>query len=73
MRYGVTIFATDRSMDVVELAREVEARGLDSLWLPEHTHIPVDNPRKDDLPEQYHRMLDPFAALTAAFSRGDRA
>ena len=41
MRYGITMFATDVSIDVVELAREAEARGLQSLWLPEHTHIPV--------------------------------
>ena len=36
MRYGITIFSTDRTMDVVRLAREVEARGCDSLYLPEH-------------------------------------
>src|SRR5690606_28052805 len=41
VRYGVTIFPTDRSIGVVELARALEARGLDSLWLPEHTHIPT--------------------------------
>ena len=41
MRYGITMFATDLAIDVVELAREAEARGLQSLWLPEHTHIPV--------------------------------
>jgi probable F420-dependent oxidoreductase len=70
MRYGVTIFATDRSMDVVELAREVEARGLDSLWLPEHTHIPASRrtpwPMGDELPEQYWHSLDPIVAMTAA-------
>ena len=42
MRFGVTMFATDRSMSVVELAREAEARSFDSLYLPEHTHIPVE-------------------------------
>src|SRR6266540_3265019 len=41
MRYGLTMFATDLSMDPVELARAAEARGFASLWLPEHTHIPV--------------------------------
>ena len=41
MRFGVTLFATDRSIGIVELARAVEERGLDSLWVPEHTHIPV--------------------------------
>ena len=41
MDLGVTIFLTDQSIDPVELAREVEARGFTSLWLPEHTHIPT--------------------------------
>ena len=70
MRYGVTIFATDQSIDVVELARAVEERGLDSQWLPEHTHIPVGRrtpyPGGGELPEEYRRCLDPLVALTAA-------
>ena len=41
MRFGVTLFATDRSIGIVELAKAVEERGLDSVWLPEHTHIPT--------------------------------
>ena len=41
MRYGVTMFMTDQTMGPVELAREVEARGLHSLYVPEHTHIPT--------------------------------
>jgi probable F420-dependent oxidoreductase len=70
MRYGITMFPTDRSMDVVELAREAEARGFDSLWFPEHTHIPASRespwPGGGDLPEQYWRCLDPIVAMTAA-------
>lgn len=73
MRYGITMFATDVSIDVVELAREAEARGLESLWLPEHTHIPVSRltppPTGDaDLAEEYRRCLDPLVALAAAAS-----
>ena len=73
MRYGITMFATDVSMDVVELAREAEGRGLDSLWLPEHTHIPVSRrtpaPTGDaELAEEYRRCLDPLVALAAAAS-----
>ncbi|MEJ5254010.1 MAG: LLM class F420-dependent oxidoreductase [Acidimicrobiales bacterium] len=73
MRYGVTIFGTDRSMDIVELAREAEARGFESLYLPEHTHIPVSRrtppPTGDpELPEEYKRTLDPLVALAAASS-----
>lgn len=72
MRFGVTLFPTDRSIGVVELARAVEERGLDSLWLPEHTHIPTSRrtpwPVAPDRPidEKYLRALDPLVALTAA-------
>jgi probable F420-dependent oxidoreductase len=72
MRYGVTMFVTDVSMDIVELAKATEDRGLDSVWLPEHTHIPTSrrspwpvNPDVE-LPDQYKRCLDPFVGLTAA-------
>jgi probable F420-dependent oxidoreductase len=70
MRFGVTLFPTDLSIDAVELARETEARGLDSVWFPEHTHIPVSRrtppPTGDaELPEQYRRCLDPLVALAA--------
>lgn len=73
MRYGITMFATDVSMDVVELAREAEARGLESLWLPEHTHIPTSRrtppPTGDaELAEEYRRCLDPLVALAAVAS-----
>lgn len=66
------MFVTDVSMDVVALARAVEERGFDSLWLPEHTHIPTSRrtpwPVAPDreLPDQYKRCLDPFVAMTAA-------
>jgi probable F420-dependent oxidoreductase len=65
------MFATDVSIDVVELAREAEARGLESLWLPEHTHIPLSRrtppPTGDgELKEEYKRSLDPLVALGAA-------
>jgi probable F420-dependent oxidoreductase len=73
MRYGVTMFATDVSIEVVELARAVEERGLDSLWLPEHTHIPVARTTPwpggpGELPDEYKRALDPLVALAAAAS-----
>ncbi len=71
MRIGVTIFATDRSMSPVELAVEAEKRGFHSLYVPEHTHIPVSRrtppPTGDPvLPEEYKRTLDPCVALAAA-------
>lgn len=70
MRYGITMFATDESIDVVELARAAEDRGFQSLWLPEHTHIPVSRrtppPTGDEeLGTEYKRCLDPLVALAA--------
>ena len=72
MRFGVTLFATDKSIGIVELAKAVEERGLESVWLPEHTHIPTSRrtpyPGSPDgvLPDEYRRCLDPFVGLTAA-------
>ncbi|GAA2909095.1 LLM class F420-dependent oxidoreductase [Streptosporangium fragile] len=71
MRLGVTMFATDLSMPVTELARAVEERGFASLYLPEHTHIPVSRRTppaagQDVLPEEYRRTLDPLVALSHA-------
>ena len=68
MQFGVSMFVTDTGMRPDDLAREVEARGFESLWMPEHTHIPADRkgPTGDALPEHYWRSYDPFVALTAA-------
>lgn len=67
---GITIFATDTSIGMVELAREVEARGFESLFVPEHTHIPASRktpyPAGDPLPQEYYRTVDPFSGLAAA-------
>jgi probable F420-dependent oxidoreductase len=70
MRIGITAFLSDRSMRPDQFAREIEARGFDAMYVPEHTHIPTSRetpaPMGEPLPEQYHRALDPFVALTAA-------
>jgi probable F420-dependent oxidoreductase len=68
---GVTLHATDLAIDVPELAREAEARGFHSLYVPEHTHIPVSRrtpaPTGDaELAEEYKRSLDPLVVLAAA-------
>jgi probable F420-dependent oxidoreductase len=73
VEFGVTLFATDRSISPVELAREAEARGYHALYLPEHTHIPVSRRTpapggETELPEAYRRSLDPAIALAAAAS-----
>ncbi len=77
MRLGLTMFATDRSMPVHELARAAEERGFSSLFLPEHTHIPVSRrtpPANGDaeLAEEYKRTYDPLVALSFAAAVTER-
>ncbi len=77
MKIGITMFATDQSMNPVDLACEAEARGFYSLYIPEHTHIPTSRrtpPPTGDalLAEEYKRTLDPYIALAAAASRTER-
>ncbi|GGT99359.1 TIGR03619 family F420-dependent LLM class oxidoreductase [Streptomyces violascens] len=70
MRIAVTIFLTDQTITPVRLARELEERGFSGLYLPEHTHIPVERvtpyPAGGELPPEYGRTLDPFVALGQA-------
>ena len=70
MRFGVEMFPTDYAMPVTDLARAVEERGFESLWFPEHTHIPTSRlspwPGGAELPKEYSHTLDPFAAFGAA-------
>jgi probable F420-dependent oxidoreductase len=72
VRIGVSYFPTDYGIDIRELAREVEARGFDSLMLPEHTHIPTSRrtpfPSGGELPKSYSHTHDPFVALSFAAS-----
>ena len=77
MRYGVTMFITDRTMTPAALARAVEDRGFESLYVPEHTHIPTSRrtppPTGDaELAEEYKRTLDPFVALAMAAAVTER-
>lgn len=68
MKFGVTVFLTDYTIDPGELGREVEARGFTSLYTPEHTHIPTSRktppPMGEPLPKQYFHALDPYVALS---------
>jgi len=70
MDYGIVIFATDYSIRVDDLARAAEERGFESLWLPEHTHIPASRrspwPGGAELPKEYWHTHDPFVALAGA-------
>ena len=69
MKFGAIIFATDKSIQPIELATEIEGRGLDSFFVPEHTHIPTDtsSPFFPDgkVPDMYLRTYDPFVVLGA--------
>lgn len=68
-KFGVSIFPTDYSIQPVEIAKEAEARGFQSLFFPEHTHIPTNRntpfPGGGELPKQYWHSHDPFVALGA--------
>jgi probable F420-dependent oxidoreductase len=68
--YGVVMFPTEYAIAPDELAQALEERGFESVWFPEHTHIPVSRrtpwPGGPDLPKDYWSSYDPFVALTAA-------
>lgn len=71
MELGITAFLTDQTMGPAEFARQVEDRGFHSLYLPEHTHLPVEADVPPSLVEgvsqdDYRRGLDPYVALAAA-------
>jgi len=72
MDIGVFIFATGYSMRTDELAVALEDRGFESLWVPEHTHIPTSRqspfPGGGELPQEYKSTHDPFVSLS--FRRG---
>jgi probable F420-dependent oxidoreductase len=76
MDIGIAIFATDYAIRIDELAREAEQRGFESLWVPEHTHIPTSRatpfPGGGDLPKQYWHTHDPFVSLMAAAAATER-
>ena len=70
MDFGALMFFTDYAISAVELARALEERGFESVWAPEHSHIPTSRkspwPGGGDLPKAYYDAMDPFVSLTAA-------
>jgi probable F420-dependent oxidoreductase len=76
MLYGAAIFPTDQSVDPGTFARMAEERGYDSVFFPEHTHIPLSRetpyPGGGEIPPQYLRTHDLFVALTAAAAATER-
>ncbi|CAN5421104.1 LLM class F420-dependent oxidoreductase [soil metagenome] len=72
MKFGLSYFATDEGPDPVGLAKEIEQRGFEAIFLPEHTHIPASRetpyPAGEELPREYWRTYDPFVLLSAISS-----
>ncbi|MGH7110150.1 MAG: LLM class F420-dependent oxidoreductase [Stellaceae bacterium] len=70
MDFGVLMFFTETAIAAGELARALEERGFESVWAPEHSHIPTSRrspfPGGGDLPRTYYEAMDPFVSLTAA-------
>ena len=76
MNFGVAMFPADFAMNVVDLGRAAEERGFESLFLPEHLHVPAKRetpwPGGGELPPEYAHTLDPFVALGAASTATSR-
>jgi probable F420-dependent oxidoreductase len=76
MNFGAAIFFTDYSIGPAELGRALEERGFESLWAPEHSHIPLTRtspfPQGGDLPKKYYDVMDPFVTLAAAAAATSR-
>jgi len=77
VHFGLTMFATDQVMRPDDFARAAEERGFVSLYVPEHTHIPVSRrtpPPSGDavLPDYYKRPFDPFVAMAMAAAATER-
>ncbi len=74
--FGVAMFFTDYSMSPAELGRALEERGFESVWAPEHSHIPLSRktpfPGGGKVPKKYFDAMDPFVTLTAAAAATQR-
>ena len=70
MDFGAAMFFTDYSMSPADLGRALEQRGFESVWAPEHSHIPSSRatpfPQGGELPKKYYDAMDPFVTLAAA-------
>lgn len=80
MKFGLTLMFTDQTPDITDVAPMVDERGFESMWIGEHTHLPVDTiyhyadekyatgetVKAGYVPDFYRRMPDPFILLAAA-------
>ncbi|HET9770346.1 MAG TPA: LLM class F420-dependent oxidoreductase [Acidimicrobiia bacterium] len=76
MKLGISTFPTEESIDVRALGRALEERGFESLFVPEHTHMPIDpaarTPGGRDVPDEFRRTPDPFVVLGAVAACTER-
>ncbi len=76
MHFGASMFLTDYSMTPAALGKALEERGFESMWAPEHSHIPLSRrspwPGGGELPKPYYDVMDPFVTLTAAAAATSR-
>ena len=76
MQFGLSMFLTDETITPVELGRAAEDAGFESLFVPEHTHIPASRespwPGGPELPREYSHTLDPFVALSVIAATTER-
>lgn len=76
MQFGLVMFVTDETVDPITLGRAAEEAGFESLFVPEHTHIPANRqspwPGGADLPREYTRTYDPFVLLSAVAATTER-
>jgi probable F420-dependent oxidoreductase len=74
--FGLAIFSTEWTPAPAEVARMAEERGFESLFFPDHTHIPVSRetpyPAGTDLPEEYWHIYDPIVACMSAAAATER-
>ena len=70
LAFGASMFFTEYSMTPVELGQALEQRGFESVWAPEHSHIPLSRKTPPagggELAKKYYDTMDPFVTLTAA-------
>ena len=76
MRFGYSTMNAADGLLPAKLARQLEERGFESMWVPEHTHIPTSrqtpHPSTNPLPDGYLHMMDPLVSLAAAASATER-
>jgi probable F420-dependent oxidoreductase len=76
VQFGLSMFVTDETIAPVDLGRAAEDAGFDSVFVPEHTHIPASRespwPGGAELPREYSHTLDPFVSLSAIAATTER-